>query len=371
MIPYVRPFFETAPDFFEQLKHLYSSGLVTNNGPYVQEFERLLCSYLNSGGVVAVSTGFDALLLGLLALEIRKLSKVILPAYTFVATLNAVVAAGYQPLLCDIDPARLTMDPGCLEKLLELSSDVTCVLPVNVFGVPPDLQTIRTLCERKGAQLLYDNSHGFGTTISGSANLCAPRIQTLSFHATKALPAIEGGAVVSKDEALLAKVRNARNHGICNPRAEMRPGYNCKMDEIRALTGINSLSSFPQSLERRRSYGARLRHCIAQYPEHFALQNIPEVVCSNFQNLPLIVPAAESLGIQTIINQFREAGVEVRSYFDIPLNFLTPFRPLTLPVTEAIWRTSVCLPLYSRMEESTLEKIEAALFKVADYLTLR
>jgi dTDP-4-amino-4,6-dideoxygalactose transaminase len=154
-------------------------------------------------------------------------------------------------------PASFTMDPSDLSELLGLHADVRCVLPVNVFGVPPDLAAIRDLCRPAGARILYDNAHGFGTEVNGERVPTEPDVQIFSFHATKALPAVEGGLIVSLNSETLSRAKRLRNHGLGSVPAETMPGFNSKMDEIRAVIGIQSLQHFPESLARRRAYGHR------------------------------------------------------------------------------------------------------------------
>jgi dTDP-4-amino-4,6-dideoxygalactose transaminase len=370
LVPCIRPYFELDDAGLDSIAGLLASGQVTNHGPKVRRFEQLLARYLGVQEAVAVSNGSDALLLSLKALELTH-GKAILPAYTYIATLNAVVHAGLEPVFCEVERASFTMDPSHLSELLRRHEDVRCVVPVNVFGVPPDLAAIRDLYRSSDARILYDNAHGFGTEVNGQRVPTEPDVQIFSFHATKALPAVEGGLIVSADSETLSRVKRLRNHGLGSVPAETMPGFNSKMDEIRAVIGIHSLQNFPESLARRRAYGHRLTTSFGCFPETYTVQTIPSGVETNFQNLGVCCAPADVGGLPRVIDLFKAQGVAERSYFDPPLYKFPGFdRGAALPVTESIWRTLISVPIHSRMSEAVLERIEVATSAVARELAL-
>jgi dTDP-4-amino-4,6-dideoxygalactose transaminase len=369
IVPFIRPYFDIDEKDLFDIKTALESGQVTNNGPKIREFERLLAGYLETPEVVAVSNGSDALLLALKALNLRN-GKAILPAYTYISTLNAVVHSGLTPIFCDIDLSTFTMDPEELRQLLEQHQDVKCVLPVNVFGVAPQLETIYGYCEPKGIKVVYDNAHGFGSTVNGEKLPKNCDIQTFSLHATKALPAIEGGLIVSQDPDINSRLKRLRTHGTADSVLQMEPGYNSKMDELRAIVGIRSLENFTHSLSRRLEYGQRFRTAFQNYPEVYDCQKIPENVITNFQNMGVRIKTHE-ISLEKIIDAFQENGIAVKRYFDPPLNRLSGYHSDALPITEEISATLLAFPIHSRMTEETLQIIENAISVVAKKLCSR
>src|SRR5207248_334496 len=121
---------------------------------------------------------------------------------------------GLIPVFCDIEPDTWTLSPTHLRRLLAADPTIRLVVPVNVFGVPPDLQAIHHSLEGTQAVLMLDNAHGLGTEQEDARCAPEPLVQAYSFHATKVLPAVEGGAVVASDPRLLTEIRRLRNHGI-------------------------------------------------------------------------------------------------------------------------------------------------------------
>ena len=364
-IPCIRPFFDVDESLLKSVEGLLDCGRVSNNGEQVQNFERLLAQYLRVAETVAVSSGADALLLAIKALVLSP-GRAVLPAYTYVATLNAVVHAGLRPVFCEIEPNSFTLDAEHLRELLVRYPDVRCVVPVNVFGVHPDLNSIQALCSQRGIKVLYDNAHGFGSEIDGHRVPRQPHAQVFSLHATKTLPAVEGGLIVSEDPILLSKVKRLRNHGLGSAPAEMIPGFNAKMDEIRAVIGIHSLRHFKESLERRRRYGQRLTTAFGKFSKVYVPQVIPEGLNTNYQNLGVCCLPAAQVGLKKVLELFHTRGIGVRSYFDPPLYKFPGFNTgPELPVTERIWRTLISVPIHSRMSDSMLERIEEAAGQVA------
>lgn len=365
-IPWVRPILDPDESLLADIRAALSSGRVTNDGPMLREFERRVAEYLGAEDCVAVSSGSAALLLAIWALDVRG-GTAVLPAFTFPATLNAVLLAGMTPVFCDIDPDTWTMSPTHLERVLAADPAIRLVVPVNVFGVHPDLRGLRRVIGGGNVALLLDNAHGFGSEQGGARSPRDAAVQAYSFHATKLLPAVEGGAIVAADPRLLAEVRRLRNHGVASEPMASRPGFNAKMSELHAAVGLRSLQAIDGVLARRRDYATRLRRTMAtECGGAFTVQAIPPGMRSNFQNLGVLCRRGgrpDAAAIQTALDH---AGIETRRYFWPPLHQLPEHRGrCSLPVTDAVSEAILCLPLHSRMDPAVLDRIEDALRQVA------
>lgn len=365
LLPFVRPCLENNPQLMATLDQALDSGRVTNFGRLATRFESELAAFLRCEEALLVSSASMALLLGLRALNLAP-GKVILPSFTYLSTLSAVVNAGFAPVFCDIEPDTWTLCPRHLAELLRREPDIRAVLAVNSYGVPPKLSEIAALAQAHGALLLYDNAHGMGSEQAGQRLSALPEFTVFSLHATKLLPAIEGGLLAARDPKLLERARRLANHGFAPDPLDSGFGYNAKMSELHAAVGSNALAALPDALARRRSYADRLRAALAAEGEaRFGLQRIPQDVVSNHQNLAVRCRFAEDSGLEAAIADFARSGIEVRRYFHPPLHHLRRFgAPKTLPVTEAVCRELVCLPLYSRMNEAELSRIERAIARV-------
>jgi dTDP-4-amino-4,6-dideoxygalactose transaminase len=310
----VRPVFEPDAALLGSLERSLASGVVTNEGPEVAAFESELAAWLGAPHVAATASGTAALTLAALALGLR--GRAAMPAFTFVATQAALARAGVGAVFCDIDPARWTLDPDDLARVLAAHRDVSAVVAVNVYGVAPDLARIGAVCRAAGVALLYDAAHGVGTRVDGARFPPEPDVTAHSLHATKVLPAVEGGAVVTRDAALDREIRRLRRHGLADDPFATTPSLNGRMDELRAAVGRHALRGLDAALARRRAYAERLRAAAAG-AGGFTLQALPAGVESNHQNLGVLcrdLPVARAV--------FEASGVGTRRYFHPALHLL-------------------------------------------------
>lgn len=343
----------------EGLRAALESGRLSNQGPHAVELERLL-SERCGGEALATASGSASLALALLAAAIPP-GVVVLPSYTFVATLGALTAAGHVPVFCDVDPETWTLDPARLAPLLD-AADVRLVVPVCVFGVPPDLGAIGPLCAARGVPVLLDDAHGLGSVDRRPHP--APLARTYSLHATKIVPAGEGGALVTADPSLAAAARRLRNHGIAPSPLDTAPGTNAKLDELSAAVAVHGLRRLDDVVARRAAYAGRLRAALCAHG--WQVHRVPDAVTPNWQNLAAVLPAVDA---DRIVAAFADEGVEVRRYFWPPLHRLHATPAASLPVTEWLGASQVCLPLHSRMDEETLAAVERAIARATRRLT--
>ncbi len=365
-LPFARPHFDPSPELMATLQGCLASGRVTNDGPLVARFEREAAAFLGVKRVVAVSSGSAAL--QLVARSLSRRGKVVLPSFTFIATLSAFEAEGFEPLFCDMDPTAFTLDPGNVARLVAREHDIAAIVAVNVFGVTPPLAAIRRLADEVGAALILDGAHGFGAESSGRRVPTEPEAVTYSLHATKLLSTVEGGLVTSSDGERLDEIARLRSHGLARDPLESTPGLNARLDELRAAIGSHGLAGLDAALTRRREYAARLLASLETHaPGRWVAQRIPSGAASNFQNLALLAPVANGKELDEIIADVRRRGIEARRYFHPPLHRLRRFAGrFDLPVTDAICDRLLCIPIYSRMSDAELARIVESLARAGE-----
>ncbi|MGM0574808.1 MAG: DegT/DnrJ/EryC1/StrS family aminotransferase [Myxococcota bacterium] len=360
-LPVVRPDVEPDGRLGDHLFDILVSGRLTNQGPELQRFEAELADWLGAPRVVLTSSGSAALELTLAAMTPGP-GKAVLPSFTYAATLNAVLASGLEPLLCDVSPDTWTLSPEHLERLLEDHDDVRVVLPVNTFGVPPDLGALGERCAAHGARMLYDNAQGLGTEVRGRRWDDRAALQIVSLHATKVLPAVEGGALVTADHTLADDVAQRLQHGLAEGRLHHRPGTNAKMSELHAAVGRHALAGLGEALARRRGYAQRLRAAVQdRCAGIYGVQRVPEGVISNFQDLGVTCPAAAGGRIEAWGRELEASGVESRRYFWPPLHRLLSLDGAGLPETGRLDETLLTVPLHNRMTDEEVSRVERAL----------
>jgi dTDP-4-amino-4,6-dideoxygalactose transaminase len=364
VVPAIQVQIEPDGHLMARLEEILASGHVTNDGPELVAFEREIASWLGVANVVAVASGSAALVLGLVALRLKP-GRVILPSFTYIATLNAIVQDGREPLFADIDPVTWTLCPDSVASLLASHDDVAAIVAVNAYGVPADLDALAALAKASGCALISDSAHAIGMDAPYGRVHPEPVVQAWSLHATKVLPAVEGGLVTTPSAEVAEEVRRLRRHGLASDVSTSGPGFNARMDELRAAVARHSLVRLDDALTRRRAYSARLRaHLTARCDGLFQLQGCPSGVSPNGQNLAVLWRGAGA--VDDAIAALADEGVEGRRYFWPALHTLQRFaghRPL--PVTEEVTGRVLCLPLYGRMDERTLVAVERATEAVA------
>ena len=359
VIPNIRPHLE--PDFplLMEIGDVLHSGLLTNHGPRAGRLQERIGSFLGGVPTLVTTSGSTALEIALTALGPLHGSAV-LPAFTYVATLNAVVRAGLRPVFCDVDRETWTLSPRHLRELLASRDDASLVLPVNVFGVPPDLAQICRLAAEAGAPVVYDNAHGFGTEVGDHRYVEGPAITTFSFHATKVLATGEAGALATRDEELLARATKTRNHGLLSNSVDWVPGLNGKLTEVQAAIALHELGRVEDVLAARRRYHRRLVDSLGALGSSVCVvQRVPAGVRTNGQNLAVRFPWLRRERHAEFISAMASHGIGARAYFSPMLHRLVddPSR-CALPETEALEHELLCLPLHSCMTEGELATIE-------------
>lgn len=353
-IPVIRPVYDADPALLDAMHDALRRGHTTNHGRQVAALEQEAADWLGVEEALTVRSGASGLEIAVRAL--RRGTKAALPSFTYIATLNAVELAGLEPVFVDIDPDTWTMCPTDLARVLR-DAAVGVVLPVCAYGVLPDLDAIVTLAHEHGAHVVYDAAHALGSTREDARFVHGPDATVYSLHATKVLPATEGGLVIPGTSSLTGELAALRTHGLTPDPLDARTGTNAKMDELAAATARHGLAQLDGILARRRAYGDRLTESLARNPA-FVVQQHPDGQRSNYQNLCARVTGSR----EAMSAHLAHLGIGWRRYFHPPLHHLRRLQPgPSLPVTDAVAASLMCLPLHSRMDEPTLARLEDAL----------
>ena len=195
---------------------LESDWLTT--GPAVESFEKALASFAGAKHGIAVSNGTAALHTAMFALGIGTGDEVIVPPMTFAASANAAVYLGGVPVFADVVPDTLLLDPVEAEK--KITARTKAIVAVDYAGQPCDYEALRALAERHGIALLSDGCHALGATYRGQPVGSLADLTTFSFHPVKHITTGEGGMITTDDDALAARMRTFRNHGITTDQRE-------------------------------------------------------------------------------------------------------------------------------------------------------
>jgi dTDP-4-amino-4,6-dideoxygalactose transaminase len=238
-------------------------------GPRVEEFEEAFASFSGSKHALAVSNGTAALHLALLAAGIGPGDEVIVPSLNFVAAANTIVNVGADPVFCDIvGPGDLNMDASDVE--LAIGPATKAIVVLHYGGFPCDIARVLQIAQRHDLIVIEDAAHAVGSTVGGRMCGTFGRAGCYSFFANKNLPVGEGGMIVTDDDELAASIRLLRSHGMTTLTWErhkghahsydvIRPGFNFRLDELRAAIGLVQLARLPAGNRARAEIAARYR----------------------------------------------------------------------------------------------------------------
>jgi perosamine synthetase len=218
-------------------------------GPRVEAFEQAFADYVGARHAVAVSSGTSALVLALVAHGVGRDDEVLVPAFTYAATANAVLLAGAQPMLVDIEPEAFTVDP---EALAAAGTPKTkAIIPVHLFGHPCDLTAIRAVADERGLAVIEDACQALGAAWDGD-KIGSRGTACFSFYATKAITTGEGGMIATDDDSVAAELRKLRNQGEADRYVTDLLSGNHRMTEIAAALGAAQLPKLDAWNEIRR-----------------------------------------------------------------------------------------------------------------------
>jgi len=334
----------------------------SNGGPCWRQLQRHLSDRVGAY-CVPVASGTLGLMAALAAIFDRgpaERTAVLMPSFTFVATAQAAVWAGLEPLLLDVDPDHWHLDPGALEQALQKRSDVGAVIAVSAFGTPPPAETRRRwehACRESGVPLVVDSAAGFGAVAEDGTPIGAQGdVEVVSFHATKPFAIGEGGAVFTRDKELYERVEAAVNFGLGPDRKPTMPrGTNAKMSELHAATALAVLDSFDSILKRRRRSAMSIRRAGT------GVSWQRESERSTFQFLP--VALSDQVQRDELIESCRDK-IEVRVYYE-PLDTSMPERWEVavgdLSTTHDLYQRLLCLPMANDLSETEVETIASVL----------
>lgn len=346
-------------DILRRMSEILDRYWLTNKGPVVQEFEEAIADYLGVKHCIAMCNGTVALEIAIRALGLR--GEVIVPSFTFIATAHALQWQEITPVFCDISPETYCLDPAAVEK--HITPRTTGIIGVHLWGRPCDTEPLARIAEKHDLTLLYDASHAFGCTTGGVLIGNFGAAEVFSFHATKFFNTLEGGAVVTNDDALAGRARLMKNFGFDGEDNVIYIGTNGKMNEVCAAAGLSNL----QHIE---AFVARNHENYAAYRE--GLQGIPglkvalydEQEKTNYQYITVLVDSGRSaLSRDALKRVLTDAGILARRYFYPGCHRMEPYKSyyphsgLLLPVTEKVCEEVLLLPTGSSVRVEDVRRI--------------
>jgi dTDP-4-amino-4,6-dideoxygalactose transaminase len=330
----------------EHINTILDNRWLTNNGPFVQQFEQQIADFIGVKHCIATSNGTVALEIAIRALGLS--GEVIIPSFTFIATAHALQWQEITPVFCDIDPHTHTLDPNRIKEMITPRS--TGILGVHLWGQACAIEQLREIATQHQLKLLFDASHAFACSYNGRKIGSFGDAEIFSFHATKFVNSLEGGAIATNDDELAAKIRLMKNFGFSGYDNVIYIGTNGKMNEVSAAMGLVSLENMDQFVAANRRNYHQYRQELGDIPG-IRLFEYNETEAVNYQYIVTeIDPELTHINRDQLIKILWAENILARRYFFPGCHRMEPYRSyfphagLLLPNTERVAAQVMILP---------------------------
>ncbi|MFO7786023.1 MAG: DegT/DnrJ/EryC1/StrS family aminotransferase [Thermodesulfobacteriota bacterium] len=351
-------------------------------GPEIRELEKRLAAYTNVRHAIGCSSGTDALILALMALDIGPGDAVFTSPFTFVATAEVVSLLGATPVFVDIDRNTYNIDPARLEEAVQALNAADgkrypipragalltpkAVIPVDLFGLPADYDAINEIARKHDLSVIEDAAQSFGGEYKGSKASGLGDIGCTSFFPAKPLGAYgDGGMIFTDDDTINETLRSILVHGQGRDKYEnVRIGMNGRLDTMQAAVLLAKLHIFPEEIDLRQEVAAGYKKSLTAAAPDLILPSTPEGYVSAWAQYSVL---ARDPGHRTALQQaLKEAGIPTAVYYPKPLHLQGAFAHLgygegDFPISEDCSGRIFSLPMYPYLKAADQDSIAQAL----------
>jgi len=335
-------------DFLKALSEIIRSGQFVL-GKNVQSFEEESAKYLGVKYSLGVNSGTDALVISLRALGIGRGDKVVVPAFSFYATVEAVLLVGAEPIIVDINEDTFNIDP---EAVRALNSNFKCIIPVHLFGQMAEVERLKF----DGVFILEDAAQAFGASRFGKKAGSWGDISAFSFYPTKNLSALgDGGLIATNNEKLYEIAKALRVHGSFGDKySNEMVGYNSRLDEIQAAFLLIKLKKLDEWNKKRNEIAKIYNEALKD------LVKVPKVAEGNYHIYHQYTIRTDKR--DELFEFLKKNGISASIYYPKPLHLQKPLLDLgyklgQLPVSEKVSREVLSLPIYPEMKDSQINYV--------------
>ena len=350
-------------------------------GPTVDRFEQELAKYVDARHAVAVNSGTSALDIAVQALALPKGSEIITTPFTFAATGNAILYNGHSPIFADIDPATRNIDPDQIRR--RITSRTRAIIYVDYAGHPCAINEIGDIAQEYDLRLIEDACHALGASYDGRKIGTFADMTIFSFHPVKPITTGEGGAVVTENAELAAKLRMLRSHGITRDIGHMFGegaswgydmqylGRNYRMTDIQAALGLSQLRKISSFIQRRNEIAALYTRVLSDL-EWLELPSTLEHVTHGWHLYTVLLKGVDR---NALFSYLKERGIGANVHYIPTYKFSYyqkhyPQDVTSFPGVEDVFNRILTLPLYPDMTDEDVWYISENLHEVASDLRI-
>lgn len=343
-------------------------------GPEISTLEEKLAEFTGTKHVVSTSSGTDALILCLMALELKPGDGVIVPSFSFAASAEVMPCLGAIPIFAEVDQHSYTLDPTRLGDALTTAQaaniNVVGIIPVGLFGQPSDMLAINQFAKQNGLWVLDDAAQSLGAERHGQRVGQMAKATATSFFPAKPLGCYgDGGALFTNDRTLADIARSARVHGMGKNRYDYeRIGMTARMDTIQAAVLLEKLKLFPEELQLRQAHADRYNAALKDF---ISPQALASDATSSWAQYCFLLP--NGIDRNMVQDKLRECGIPSVIYYKMGIHEHAPYLPYPvangeLPVTADLCNRILSLPFHAWMDHDTQDYIIEHFVQVMDDL---
>jgi UDP-2-acetamido-2-deoxy-ribo-hexuluronate aminotransferase len=326
-------------------------------GPEVAELEGRLAQHAGTKHCVTCASGTEALLIALMALDIKPGDEVVTTPFTFAATAEMIVLLGAKPVFVDIEADTCNIDARKIEAAV--TARTRAIMPVSLYGQPADMDEINAIAARRRLPVIEDAAQSFGATYKGRKSCNLSTIGCTSFFPSKPLGCYgDGGALFTNDDALAKAMREIRVHGQSGRYQHTRVGVGGRMDTIQCAVVLAKLERFEWEIARRIDIGRRYDMLLAERVPDLKLVRVrPDRTCV-YAQYTVMTPRRDRLQ-----EELKRRGIPTAVHYPIPLQQQPAYARYgdgALPVSESVAAQVISLPMYPDLPEETQGRIVGA-----------
>lgn len=326
-------------------------------GPEVAELEQRLAKFTGSRHCITCASGTEALLIALMALDIKPGDEVITTPFTFVATAEMIVLLGATPVYVDIEPDTCNIDARKIEAAV--TKRTRAIMPVSLYGQPADMDEINAVAAQHGLAVIEDAAQSFGAIYKGRKSCNLSTIGCTSFFPSKPLGCYgDGGALFTNDDALATAMREIRVHGQSGRYIHTRVGVGGRMDTIQCAVVLSKLERFEWEVSRRMEIGRHYDQLLSESAPDLKLVQVRPDRTSVYAQYTVMTPGRDRLQAQ-----LKQRGVPTAVHYPVPLHQQAAYARYAhgaLPFSESVAAQVISLPMYADLPTSTQQRIVGA-----------
>jgi perosamine synthetase len=357
-IPLAKPIFDG--NEMEYVTDCIRSGWVSSQGKYVLQFEEKFGDYVGQQNTLAVSNGTVALHLALVTLGVGPGDEVIVPNLTFASPVNAVLYVGATPVLVDVDPMTMAIDP--VLAAAAISKQTRAIIPVHLYGHPADMTNVVTLAEKYNLFLIEDCAEALGSQYQGKHVGNFGDAATFSFFGNKTITTGEGGMLVFRESSMRDRAKMLRDHGMSSERRywHNEVGYNYRLTNIQAAIGLAQMEKIEFFVGRKRWIGEQYNKRLSN-TEHLQLPIEKDDVLNSYWMYTIVLLQPLTQKRDEIINLLKQSGIESRPVF-YPMHRMPPYERFSMAgesyrVSNGLSDGGISLPSSIHVDEAEIRRV--------------